>query len=528
MPPSLRAESDRGMVVAPHHLAAEAGAQMLREGGSAADAIIATNAALAVAYPHMCGVGGDLFVLGWSQSDGLFGLNGSGRAAAEATPGWYRDRGFEAIPARGSAAVLTVPGCVDGWWQLHRRFGRLPWARLFERAIVLAEQGVAVAPGLARGIEEDRETLAASPQLSKTFLGAGREAAGTVVRQAELARTLRKISMGGPDVFYRGEIARALAAAFHADGSPIRASDLAAHQSDWFDPLTLPYRDLTVAALPPNTQGLAFLETMAILEGFPMKELGQGTPASLHHEIEAAKLGLADRNRWIGDASRCEGLAERLLAADYIAAQRARIQPSRAGAAAGSGRGDTCYFTAVDADGLALSTIESLFWNFGSAYVAGHTGITLQNRGSSFRFAEGHPNLLEGGLRPMHTLCPGMLLKDGRPHLVFGNMGGGAQPQFMVQVAMNVVEYGMDPATAVAAPRWVYGWQAVEGDDSIAVEDGVSAETIAALRAMGHKVLDPVGPYRDDMGHASAIRVHPDGRLEGGADPRADGAAVGV
>lgn len=521
------AQSTRGMVVSPHHQATEAGAQALRDGGSAADAIIATNAVLTVVYPHMCAIGGDIFVLGYSPAEGLFGLNGSGRAAGLATPGWYRDRGFEAIPFQGPEAALTVPGCIDGWWTLHRRFGKLPWSRVLAAAIEAAEGGFAASPGLAKLGPSDLAGIQRSPQLTELFTAGGRFVPeGTVVKQPALAATLRAIALGGPDAFYRGEIARRMSAAFEADGSPLRYADLAAHATNWFEPLRVPYRGFEAAALPPNTQGLVFLEAMRILEAFDIASMGQGSAELIHHQVEALKLAIADRNRWIGDEGRSTGVAERMLSDPHIEEQRGRVRATT-GVHAVSGGGDTCYFCAVDGDGLALSCIESVYAGFGACYVAGDTGVILQDRGASFNLKAGHPNELEPGRRPMHTLTPAMLLEGGKPRFVFGQMGGGAQPQFLTQMAQSFVDFGLDAAETIAAPRFTYGPLFVGEEGALTVEAGLSG-AVEGLRARGHRVLEPLEEFSDNMGHASGIHVGDDGMLSGGADPRADSAAIGV
>lgn len=521
------AESKRGMVVSPHHQATAAGAQALRDGGTAADAIIATNAVLTVVYPHMCAIGGDIFVLGHSPNEGLFGLNGSGRAAALATVDWYRSRGLEAIPFQGPEAALTVPGCIDGWWTLHRRFGKLPWSRVLAPAIEAAENGFEVSPGLAKLGPSDLDGILNSAQLTELFtVDGGFVPEGTVVKQPALAATLRAIALGGPDAFYRGDIARRMSAAFEADGSPLRYADLAAHATNWFEPVRVPYRDYEAAALPPNTQGLVFLEAMRILEAFDVKSMGQGSPDLIHHQVEALKLAIADRNRWIGDEERSRGVVERMLGDGHIKEQRDKVRAT-AGAQAVSGSGDTCYFCAVDGDGLALSCIESVYAGFGACYVAGDTGVIIQDRGASFNFKPGHPNELEPGRRPMHTLTPAMLLQGGKPRFVFGQMGGGAQPQFLTQMAQSFADFGLDAPATISAPRFTYGPLFVGEEGALTVEAGLSG-AVAALTARGHRVLDPLDEFSDNMGHASGIHARDDGMLIGGADPRADSAAIGI
>jgi gamma-glutamyltranspeptidase len=521
----------RGVVAAPHHAAAQAGLRMLQRGGSAVDAAIAANAVLGVVYPHMAGPGGDLFCLLWdARAERLAGLNASGRAAARATIDFYRERGLEAIPIRGPLAALTVPGAVDGWWQLHGRLGRLPFSELLEPAIELAEGGFPVPESLAAWSVTAAESLRGDATTDATFRPRGRALRmGEPLALPQLARALRRVADGGPDAFYRGPVATQVAEYLAERDGVLTADDFAAHRSDWVDPISVPYRGYTAYQMPPNTQGFAALQILAILDGLDVAAMGDGTVPYLHTMAEAARLAFEDRDRYLSDPDFVEIPLARLLSPAHADEIRRRIDPARrppapAPVAAG---GDTCHLAAVDRDGNAVSLIQSVYYDFGSAVVAGESGLLLQNRGCSFSLDPRHRNRLEPGKRTFHTIIPAMLFEGGRPALVYGAMGGEGQPQTQTAVVTRVVDFGYDVQRAVEAPRWLYGRTWGARTVALSLEEDIAAEVRARLAEMGHDVRT-VATWSDSMGHAQAIRIDRDqGVLWGAADPRSDGAAAG-
>lgn len=528
------------MVSTPHSVASAAAIDALRRGGSAVDAAIAANATLCVAYPHMAGLGGDGFWLLAGDGDGVRGINASGPAAADASRSYYAER--DSIPDRGAESALTVPGAVDGWRLAHEAHGTLPWADLFDDAISLATGGVVVSSDLARWIRADRDVLAADPNARRTFLhGGDAPEAGRVLEQPELASSFRAIARDGArGGFYEGPLAAAITDPIRADGSPLQPSDFGDYTAEWVDPISVEYRGYTAHSLPPNTQGIAALQILGLLEGFDVAGWGDGTPAYHHGIVEATKLAFADRDAWVADPEFVDVPTDRLLSAAYLDDRRNRINPQSTlspspdpGLSPGSTsvaseppEGDTCYFTVVDEDGLAVSAIQSIYYDFGSAVVAGDTGIVPQNRGSFFSLDPTHVNSLEPGKRPFHTLIPSMLTKNGEPKLTYGTMGGEGQPQTQAAVLSRIVDFGYDPQRAIEAPRWLFGRTWGETSRSLTVESRVPDGVVEELRARGHRV-SIAREYDDVMGHAQAIKITDEGVLEGGADPRGDGAAIG-
>ncbi len=529
-----------GMVAASHAGAAAAGAAVLAAGGSAVDAAIATNAMLAVAYPHMCGLGGDGFWLIFDPKAGrAAGIEAAGPAARAATIERYRAEGFHTIPQRGPRAALTVPGAVDGWRLAHERHGRLDWARLFAPAIAAAEDGVACARSLAKWIAAD--DLAQYPAMARVYMPRGKPPrAGDRMRFPALAATLRRIAVEGPRAFY-DVMGPEICAEIGPRGSPLAPEDFAAYRANWTEPLSAAYRGHTLLEMPPPTQGLAALSIANLLDGFDVAALGEGTASYLHHVAEAVKLAFADRDAFLTDPDFADIPVARLIDRAYADARRARIDPARALAdaevapgvapprtvARRTPGGDTCHFCAVDRDGLACSVIQSLYFDFGSAEMAEGSGIVLQNRGSFFSLDPDHPNALAPGKRTFHTLIPAMLLKDDRPALVFGTMGGEGQPQTQAMMLTRMLDFGMDAQAAIAAPRFLLGRTWGEESRALMLEGRFAPEVARTLHAMGHPVV-VAGAWEEAMGHAQAIRILPDGSYEGGADPRGDGAAAGA
>lgn len=526
------ATSSAGMVVCPHHLASAAGADILRQGGNAVDAAIATNAALGVVYPHMTGLGSDAFWLIYHQASGqLHGLNGSGRAAQRATIDYFQRQGMTDLPSRGPLSVLTVPGAVDSWWVAHQRFGQLAWEEVLQPAISLATQGYAVSASQARWTRKDAALLMAHGGAGNVFMPGGKPPqAGDLMTNLELVRSLQLIAQTGTEGFYRGAIAEAITTHLADHGGLLTTEDFAQHQSTWVNPISTTYRGYTVWELPPNTQGFAVLQILNLIQPFDLQKIEHGTADYYHLLVEATKLAFADRDRWLGDPDFEDIPLAELISLEHSDRCRSRlsmtqVQPLQAAILGG----DTTYSACVDAQGNAVSMIQSLYFDFGSAVVPPGTGIVLQNRGSFFSLDSKQINHLAPGKRPFHTLIPGLVTgADGRPYLVFGTMGGEGQPQTQVAMLTRVLDYGFDPQTAIDLPRWVWGRTWGEASTGLSVEARIPAEVRQTLKDRGHD-LKVAPEWTDQMGHAHMILINPDtGELQGGCDPRSDGAAIGI
>ncbi|MDS0261128.1 gamma-glutamyltransferase [Haloarcula sp. S1CR25-12] len=527
------------LVAAPHSLASSAGLAVLRAGGSAVDAAIGINAVLAVAYPHMAGLGGDGFWLIASPDSDVRAINASGPAAASATQSFYD--GADEIPERGPGGALTVPGAVDGWRLAHEAYGRLSWERLFEDAIGAADDGVPVTEKLAGWMRRDRDVLGADTRAASTYLPGGEPpAAGHRLVQTELADSLRVVANRGPrEGFYEGRLATEFCESLGPE-SPLDPSDFAAYSAAWVDPISVSYRDHTAYALPPNTQGVTALQILGLLDGFDVPSWGDGTTDYYHHMVEATKVAFADRDAWVTDPATVDIPIAELLADGYLDERRALISAETAvssdlesgvhhdghSRATDSPGGDTCYFTVVDDDGLAVSVIQSIYFDFGAGVVAGDTGIIPQNRGAYFSLDPASVNALEPGKLPFHTLIPGLLTKDGDPWLTYGTMGGEGQPQTQAALVSRIVDYGYDVQQAIEAPRWLYGRTWGTSSRSLSLEKRIGDRVVDGLEERGHTTA-LAREFDAAMGHAQAIRVHDDGTLSGGSDPRGDGAAIG-
>ena len=530
-----------GAVASPHHLATQAGLLVLRTGGSAVDAAIATNAALAVVAGHSCGLGGDAFWIIWdAERSEAVALNGSGRAGSAATIEAAAAAGHTAVPERGPWSI-TVPGGVHSWGEAHRRFGRLDWSFLLAPAIDLAS-GFPASPGWTEAIERSTRLFGDDGDWARAYRPDERAPRpGQTVRLPMLEKTLRRLFAEGPDAAYTGSIARSTAAYFKSRGVPISAADLAAHTSDWTIPLSADYRSVTSLSHPPNSVGVVALQTLGMLGRFPAPERsdfdGRGWADAewIHLGLEASRLGLAERDAHVTDPTRMadDEVAE-MLSGEHLDALAARLDPAttmsleRGTLPAGGG---TIYITTTDRWGNAVSLLESNYQGFGSGLVDPATGIAFHDRGAFFRLDPGHPNALEPGKRPTHTLAPGLLLRDGRPWMVHGSMGGEIQPQVFAQFVSAVVDGDSDVATAVAAPRWAAMMRSQFGPaDLTELESRIHPDVPEALAAKGHDVVMRE-PWASSMGHAHAIEIVRDesGAVESFAaasDPRSDGSAA--
>jgi gamma-glutamyltranspeptidase/glutathione hydrolase len=534
-----------GMIATSQPLASAAGLRVLQEGGNAIDAAVTAAMVLSVVEPTMNGPGGDLFAIVYSAKDKrLYGLNASGRAPGAATPEAFERRGLKEIPYRGELSV-SVPGVVDGWATLLERFGTIRFARALQPAIGYARDGYGVSEVIAWQWADAEPVLAKDPNAASVFLPGGHAPRpGDIFRNPKLAVTYETLAREGAAACYRGPIARQIAADMKRRNGLITEADLAAHQSDWFDPISTGYRGYQVFELPPNTQGITALEMLNILEGFDVKTLGHNTAAYLHVLTEAKRIAFADRDAYLADAGSVpRDVLKMLLSKEYAARRRQEIDPRHAAPRwppAGNGdshqlngdthnlhgdcplpvrgTGDTVYLTAADRDGNVVSLIQSLYESFGAGIVAGDTGIVLQNRGSLFTLAPGHPDRIAPGKRPMHTLVPAMVLKDGKPWLSFGVMGGDMQPQGHVQVLANLIDFGMNVQEAGEAPRVRH----MAG--GLALESGIGPEARFGLERLGHRLITSLGAF----GGFQGILIDPKtGLLMGGSDPRKDGLAIG-
>jgi len=521
----------RGMVTAPHHLAAEAGLRVLREGGNAIEAMIAAASTIAAVYPHMNGLGGDNFWLISAPGQKVIGIDACGGAAAGADIGFYRRQAMTAIPPRGPLAALTVAGAVSGWQEALRLSaetwdGRLPLARLLEDAAFHAENGVAVTGGLAGNLRAKRHELTDSPGFSETFLPGGKLLAkGARFRQPRFAQTLKHLAARGLEDFYCGDLARSIAADLERAGSPLTLADLERHRALRVDPLGINVAGHRVYNMPPPTQGLASLILLGVFDRLDVP-IAEGFD-HVHGLIEATKAAFRVRDRHISDPAYMTRDPASFLCAGALDAMAARIDRQRAApwpeAAPG---GDTVWLGAIDGKGRAVSFIQSLYWEFGSGTVLEESGIAWQNRGISFSLDEAHHNALKPYRRPFHTIQPALAhLSDGRV-MLYGTMGGDGQPQTQAMVFTRHVLFGQELQAAVNAPRWLLGRTWGSESTNLRIENRVAPEVVAALRTAGHDV-ETVGPYEEVMGHAGALVHYPDGLIEGASDPRSDGAAAG-
>ncbi|MEA5448731.1 gamma-glutamyltransferase [Leptolyngbya sp. CCNP1308] len=513
------------MVVCPHYLASTAGLNVLSQGGNAVDAAIATQAALSAVYPAMTGLGGDGFWLGYQARTGqLYGLNGSGRAGASCDRDRFSHLGLDSIPQRGPQAVITVPGGVSAWGEMHQRFGRLPWSDLLVPAIALAEQGYPCSKSQAHWTRVNAEFLQAYGGENNPFLPGGEvPAAGEKVANAPLGKTLRRLASVGFQDFYQGQIAEQIVDYLGDLGGWLTRNDFARHSATWVDPISTPYRGHQVFQLPPNTQGFTVLQMLNVLEGFNLHTVGHGTADYHHLLVEATKLAFADRDRWLGDPDFNDIPLGELISKSYGDRRRARLSMAVAQNYSTSAcGGDTVYIAVVDGEGNAVSTIQSLYFDFGAAVVPPELGFPLQNRGALFSLDPNHPNSLEPGKRPFHTLMPGLVLKNGRPYLVVGTMGGEGQPQTQLALLTRMLDFGYSPQTAIDLPRWLWGRTWGEASTRLAMENRIPAEIRHALERRGHQVT-AAPAWAEQMGHAHAIQVNANGLL-GGCDRRSEGA----
>lgn len=536
----------RSEVIAPHAMAAtsqplatQIALETMREGGSAVDAAIAANAALGLMEPTGNGVGGDLFAIVWDpKTQKLYGYNGSGRSPKALTLAEFQRRGLKEIPATGPLPV-SVPGAVDGWFALHERFGRRTMAQNLAPAIRYARDGHPVAETIAYYWDRSVPRLSQYPGFKEQFTIDGHAPRkGELWKNPNLANTLQQIADGGRDAFYKGPIARTIDAYFKANGGFLRYEDLASHHGEWVEPVSTNYRGYDVWELPPNSQGIAALQMLNILEGYDFSKIPFGSAEHVHLFTEAKKLAFADRARFYADPAFQPAPLARLISKDYAAQRRALISMDRAlkevqpGTPKQLEEGDTIYLTVADADGMMVSLIQSNYRGMGSGMAPPGLGFILQDRGEMFVLQKDHPNGYAPGKRPFQTIIPAFVTKDGKPWLSFGVMGGAMQPQGHVQILMNLIDFHMNLQEAGDAPRIQHDGSTEPTGQSTAMRDGgelnletgFAYDTIRELMRKGHRVIFADGPY----GGYQAIARDPDsGVYYGASESRKDGQAAG-
>lgn len=532
----------RSEVIAPHGMAAtsqplatQVALDILKQGGTAVDAAIAANATLGLMEPTGSGIGGDLFAIVWdAESQQLYGLNASGRSPQRLTRQYFLDNGYESIPAYGPLPV-SVPGAVDGWFELHERFGQLPMELILSPAIRYAREGFPVSELIAYYLGRSVNYFKDYPNVAETYMIDGHAPRkGDIFKNPRLANTYELIADKGRKAFYKGDIAKKIDAHMQEIGGFLSRDDLKAHESEWVTPVSTNYRGYDVYELPPNGQGIAALQMLNILEGYDLASMGFGSAAYIHHLVEAKKLAFEDRAKFYADPAFNDLPVEELVSKPYADQRRELIDPNRAARSYPAGKlghGETIYLTVADQNGNMVSLIQSNYRGMGSGVVPGDLGFMLQDRGELFTLEEGHHNVYEPGKRPFHTIIPAFVMKDGEPFMSFGVMGGAMQPQGHVQVLVNLIDFGMNLQEAGDAPRIRHsgstqpdGGSPMTDGGELYLESGFDPTVLRELRRMGHDVRYTVGGY----GGYQAIRWDPMAKVYYGAsESRKDGQAAG-
>ncbi len=526
-----------GMAATSHPLATQIALDILKQGGSAADAAIAANAALGLMEPTGNGIGGDLFAIVWdAKTQKLHGLNGSGRSPKSLTLDYFKQQGMKAIPAHGPLPV-SVPGAVDGWFTLHKKFGKLPMKTLLAPTIQYARDGHPVAELIAWYWQRSAPVLSKWPGFKEQMTINGRGPnKGEIWKNPNLANTLEKIAKGGRDAFYKGDIARTIDAYMKKHGGFLSYDDLASHSSEWVEPVSVNYRGYEVWELPPNTQGIAALQMLNVLEGYDFSKISFGSAEHVHLFVEAKKLAFADRAKFYADPAFVKTPITHLLSDAYADERRKLINMERAMQAVDAGHaplndGDTIYLTTADKDGNMVSLIQSNYRGMGSGMTPDGLGFVLQDRGEMFVLTEGHANSFAPGKRPFQTIIPAFITKDGKPWVSFGLMGGAMQPQGHVQIVMNLIDFGMNLQEAGDAPR-IYHEASVDEPNGEPMRDGgvtyletgFPYETIRELMRKRHQVQFNNGGYG---GYQAILRDAQNGVYVGASEGRKDGQAAG-
>jgi gamma-glutamyltranspeptidase/glutathione hydrolase len=522
-----------GMVATSQPLATQVGLDILKKGGNAIDAAIAANAMLGLVEPTGNGIGGDLFAIVWdAKTKGLYGLNASGRSPQSLTLEHLKSLGLDKIPSYGPLPVST-PGAVDGWFELHKRFGSLDMTDILEPTITYAKEGFPVTELIAHYIEIYTHRLGKYPGFKETYMPNGKAPVkGEVFKNPNLAVTLEKIATGGRDAFYKGDIARTIDAYMKEQGGFLSYEDLATHTSEWIRPVSSNYRGYDVWELPPNSQGISALQILNVLETYDIASMELDSPEYIHAFVEAKKLAFEDRAKYFTDPNFSETPVGRLISKEYARERRQLINPNKAAKRydAGPYHGDTIYLTTADKEGNMVSLIQSNFRGMGSGMTPTGLGFILQDRGELFALEESHANVYAPGKRPFHTIIPAFVTKDGEPWMSFGVMGGGTQPQMHAQILVNMIDFGMNLQEAGDAPRILHSGSSQPTGEVmldggyVSLEQGFSHQTRRKLQDLGHQLRDVVGAF----GGYQAIRKDPTTKVYYGAsESRKDGHAAG-
>ncbi|HKK80461.1 MAG TPA: gamma-glutamyltransferase [Phaeodactylibacter sp.] len=517
-------------------LATQVALDIMKQGGTAIDAAIAANATLGLMEPTGCGIGGDLFAIVWdAETEQLYGLNASGRSPKSLDLDYFVQEGYDKIPPLGPLPV-SVPGCVDGWFELHSKFGKLSMDEILAPAIAYAENGFPVSELIAYYMQRSVPYYIRQgfPNVAETYTVDGESAPGKgdIFKNPKLASTYQKLAAGGRDAFYKGDIARTIADFIEAQGGFLSYEDLASHESEWVEPVSTNYRGYDVWELPPNGQGIAALQMLNILEGYDIASMGFGSPEYIHHFVEAKKVVFEDRAKYYADMDFADVPVEELVSKPYADERRQLINADRAGVykAGEISAGETIYLTVADEAGNMVSLIQSNYRGMGSGMVPPGLGFMLQDRGELFSLKPGQANTFEPGKRPFHTIIPAFVTKDGQPFMSFGVMGGDFQPQGHTQIVVNMIDFGMNLQEAGDAPRIDHSGgssptgQGGEGRGEVHLESGFDYETIRALMSKGHQV----GFARGIYGGYQAIMYDAEKEVYYGAsESRKDGQAAG-
>jgi gamma-glutamyltranspeptidase/glutathione hydrolase len=529
------AEGRNGTVTSPHYLASLAGKSILEKGGHATEAAITVNAVLCVVYPHMAGLGGDLFALVWDQSEKeIRELNGSGKSGSKVTREKFFENDLDEIPDRGPFAANTIPGTVDAWWELHQQYGKLQWEELFEAAIHYAEEGFPLTEKVSDFIREEKELLQMYPETEKTFLKNNHAPEqGEVFIQPDLAWSFKQIASGGREVFYNGEITDKIIASLEKYGGFLTKGDFKNHTSVWDKPISTNYKGFDVFQVRPNTQGIAMLMMLNMLKKHDLSEIADGTPDYYHVMAEAAKIKFSYRDEWVTDPDHIKIPYDELLSTsfsddvnDHFSWDDVFLEDRFEELPEINANRDTVYMSAVDQEGNSVSLIQSIFHEFGSGFIPEGCGFLLQNRGSYFSLDVNHPNRLIPNKRTFHTIMPTMVMKDDKPFMLFGAMGGEGQPQTQCALLTRVIDFGYNIQQAIEAPRWLYGKTWGEDSSTLKLEGRIPDAILHDLEKRGH-MIERTENYSQTMGHAQGIVLdHEKGVYSAGADPRGDGIAV--
>jgi gamma-glutamyltranspeptidase/glutathione hydrolase len=526
--------AQNGMAATSQPLATQVALDILKKGGNAIDAAIAANAVLGVVEPTGCGVGGDLFAIIWSaEKQKLYGLNASGRSPRSLKLDYLKNQGYEFIPSTGPLPV-SVPGCVDGWFEMHDMFGRLPMRDILQPAINYARDGFPITEVIAYYLDRGTQTLKDFPNIKETYMPGGKTPAkGEIFKNPMLANTLDKIAKGGRNEFYRGSIAKAIDAFMKSHGGFLSYDDLSRHNSEWVEPVSSSYRGYDIWELPPNGQGIATLQILNILEGFDLEQMGFGSAEYIHLFTEAKKLAFEDRAKYYADPRYSTVPVTQLISKKYAAERRKLINPEKASKIFDPGKieaGNTIYLTVADKYGNMVSLIQSNYRGMGSGMCPTGLGFVLQDRGEMFSLDKGHANVYAPGKRPFHTIIPGFITKNGKPWISFGVMGGDMQPQGHAQIIINLIDFKMNLQEAGDAPR-IYHTGSSEPTGELMttggilyLENGFRWEVIQKLLSMGHRIEWNLGGY----GGYQAIMWDDKNKVwYGASESRKDGQAAG-